>query len=117
METFAGDLAALMETRDSGRLLRGWWRSRPLYRPPRHETPGQSSADPRSPAADAENCGQSRRPANEGLRRYPRRLRCRPFAVLQEPRKRAVLWLQPAGREDLTGYDRLVLGPGYAGRP
>src|ERR1017187_745039 len=98
------------------RLLRGWWRSHPLYRSPRHETSGKSGADLRSPAADAEDGGQSRRPANEGLRRNPRRLRRRPIAILQGPRKRAVLRLQPAGREGLPGYDRLVLGPGYAGR-
>src|ERR1017187_5818662 len=102
---------------DSGRLLRGWWRSRPLYRSPRHETPGEGSADLRSPASDAEDGGQSRRPANKGLRRDPRRLRRWPFAVLQGPRQRAVLRLQPAGRKGLTGHDRLVLVSGHAGRP
>src|ERR1019366_1305797 len=62
MDTYADDLATLIETLDSGRLLRGRWRSCPLYRSPRQETRGQSSADLRSPAADAEDGGQSRRP-------------------------------------------------------
>ncbi len=39
------------------RLLRGRRRSRPVYRPPRHETGGQGRADFRRPAADAENGG------------------------------------------------------------
>jgi len=48
--------------------------------------------------------------------RNPRRLRRRPIPILQEPRQRAVLRLQPVGREGLAGHDRLVLVSGYAGR-
>ena len=123
MDTYADDLSrALIETLDlkrrrPDRLLRGRRRSRPLYRPPRHETGGQGRADLRRPAADAEDGGQSRRPADGGVRRDPPRLARRPLAVLQGSRQRPVLRGQPARRQGLAGHDRLVLAPGDAGRP
>ena len=59
--------------------------------------------------------GQSRRPADRGVRPAPRRRRRRPLAVL-EGSQPAVLRLQPAGREDLGRRARLVLAAGHDGR-
>ena len=122
MDTYADDLAAAHrnarpEGRRPDRLLHRRRRSRPLHRPPRHETRGQGGAGRRRPAADAEDGGQSRRPADRGVRRHPRRLHRRPLAALQGSRQRPVLRLQPAGRQGLAGHDRLVLAAGDAGRP
>ena len=60
MDTYADDLAALVEmldlkNADSRGPLHWRRRSCPLYRPPRHKTCGQSGADRRCAAADAED--------------------------------------------------------------
>ena len=60
MDTYADDLAELVEDtrpegRDPCRPLHRRRRSRPLYRPPRHEAGRQGRADRRHPAADAED--------------------------------------------------------------
>ena len=63
MDTFADDLAELVETLDlKGAVLvgfSGWRRSCPLYRPPRHQAGGQDRADCRGPALPAQDGGQS----------------------------------------------------------
>ena len=71
MDTYADDLAALVEAldlkrRDSRRPLHGRRRGRALHRPPRHEARGEGRADRRGAADDAEDGGQSRRPADGG---------------------------------------------------
>ena len=90
MDTYADDLAALVETldlqgRDPRRPLHRRRRSRALHRPPRHQARRQGRADRRDAAADAEDGGQSRRLADRGVRRHPRRRAGRPLAVLQGP--------------------------------
>ena len=64
MDTYADDLATLIETLDLKRTTlvgfsAGGGEVAPLYRSPRHETPGEGSADLRSPAADAEDGGNA----------------------------------------------------------
>ena len=106
MDTYADDLAELVETLDLkdaihvGHSTGGGEVARYIGR---HgtEARGQGRADRRRPAADAEDGGQSRRPADRGVRRHPRRRARRPFAVLQGSQP-AVLRLQPAGREGLA---------------
>ena len=119
MDTYADDLAdadrnARPQGRDPDRLLHRRRRSRSLHRPPRHEARGEGCADLGSAAADAEDGGQSGRPADRSVRRPPRRLHRRPFTALQGSRERPVLRLQPAGRQGLPGHDRLVLAAGNA---
>ena len=80
MDTYADDLAALVEAldlqeRDPRRPLDRRRRGGALHRPPRHEARRQGRADRRRAAADAEDRGQSRRPADGGVRRHPRRRR------------------------------------------
>ncbi len=120
MDTYADDLAELLEQarpqgRGDGRPFHRRRRSHALHRPPRHEARRQGRADRRRAAADAEDGGQSRRPADRGLRRHPRRRHGRPLAVLQGP-DGALLWLQPAGRQGLAGRARFVLAAGHDGR-
>ena len=55
----------------------------------------------RRAAADGEDGGQSRRPAQERVRRSAGAARRQPRAVLLRPAGGAVLRLQPAGRENL----------------
>src|SRR5674476_709828 len=122
METYADDLATLLEKLDLRRAILvgfsagGGEVARYIGR---HGTKRLAKAALISavPPLMLETAANPGRPANEDLRRHPRRLRRRPIAILQGPRKRAVLRLQPAGREGLTGHDRLVLVSGYAGRP
>ena len=81
MDTYADDLAALVETLDLKdgdpcRPLDGRRRSRALHRPPRHEARREGGADRRGAAADAEDGGQPGRPADGGVRRDPRRVSC-----------------------------------------
>ena len=69
MDTYADDLAELVEKLDLKRRhpcrsLHRRRRSRPLYRPPRHEARGQGRADRRGAAADAQDASQSRRHAD-----------------------------------------------------
>ena len=71
-------------------------------------------ADRRSPAIDVEDGGESGRLPIEvfdGSATRPRR----PLAVFQRP-QRAVLRLQPTGREGLAGRARIVLAAGNDGR-
>ena len=73
MDTYADDLAALVEALDlkdarPRRPLHRRRRSRPLHRPPRHQARGQGRADQRGAAADAQDRRQPRRPADRGVR-------------------------------------------------
>ena len=66
LDTYADDLAALVEALDLTRCdpcrpFHRRRRGRALHRPPRHRARGQGGADRRDPAADAEDGGQSRR--------------------------------------------------------
>ena len=66
MDTYADDLAELVadarpEECDPRRPLHRRRRSRPLYRPPRHQARRQGRADRRGAAADAQDARQSRR--------------------------------------------------------
>ena len=78
MDTYADDLAELIEALDLhdavlvGPLHRRRG-GRPLHRPSRHLPGGQGCAGRRRAAADAEDRRQSRRAADRGLRRHPRR--------------------------------------------
>ena len=90
-------------------------RSRPLYRPPRHEACGQGRADRRGAAADAQDEHHSRRLADGGVRADPRQRPCRSVAVL-EGSQHAVLRLQQAGRKALGGRARIFLAPEHDGR-
>ncbi len=92
MDTYADDLAALIETLDLQRHhpRRPFDRRRrgdPLHRPPRHRARRQGGPGRRHPAPDAEDRGQSRRPADRGIRRHPRRRRGGSLAVLQGPER------------------------------
>ena len=71
MDTYADDLAALVEAldlknADPRRPLHRRRRSRPLHRPPWHQARGQGRADQRRAAADAEDRRESRRAADGG---------------------------------------------------
>ena len=73
LDTYADDLAELVaEARPQGRDPRRPFhrrrRGRPLHRPARHQARRQGRADRRDPAADAQDAGQSRRPADRGVR-------------------------------------------------
>ena len=90
MDTYADDLAALVEALDLtdaihvGHSTGGGEVARYIGR---HGTDArrQGRADRRGAAADAEDRGQSRRSADRGVRRHPRRRARRPLAVLQGP--------------------------------
>ena len=120
MDTYADDLAALVEALDlqgrgPRRPLHRRRRGRPLHRPARHRARRQGRADRRHPAADAQDPGQPRRHADRGVRQAARRRRHRPLAVLEGPQP-AVLRLQPARRQDLGGRARVVLAAEHDGR-
>ena len=59
----------------------------------------QAGADRRRAADHGEDGGQSRRPADRGIRRPAPAARRQPRAVLSRSRERSLLRLQPAGRE------------------
>ena len=120
MDTYADDLAALVEALDLQergpcRPLHRRRRGRPLHRPPRHQARRQGGADRRRPAADAEDPGQSRRPADRGVRPAARRRPGRPLAVLQgSERCRSTATTGP-GAKVSRGGARLVLAAGHDG--
>ena len=64
---------------------------------------GQGGAHRRGAAADAEDRGQSRWPADRGVRRLPRRHRLQPGPVLPRRRRRPVLRVQPPGSDGVRG--------------
>ena len=100
MDTYADDLACLIDTLDLRDLtlvgpLHRRRRDRPLRRPARHRPGRQARAGLRRAAADAAHRRQPRGPADRGVRRDPRRRGRRPVAALPRPRRRAVLRPQP----------------------
>src|SRR5438552_3896584 len=103
------------EGRDPRRPLDRRRRGRALHRPPRHDARRAGRADRRRDAAHAENCRESRRLADGGVRPDPRQRARRPCAVLQGP-DGALLRRGPAGGEGLARAARLLLAPGHAGR-
>ena len=122
MDTYADDLATLVEAldlkrRDPRRPLDRRRRGGPLHRPPRH---GRGS--PRRSCIGAVPPLMLKTPANpsglpievfDGIRAG---VDSRSLAVLQGP-QRAVLRRQPGRRQGLAGGARRVLAAGHAGRP
>ena len=110
MDTYADDLAELVETLDLknaihvGHSTGGGEVARYIGR---HGTKRVAKAVliGASAAADAQDGGQSRRPADRSVRRAPRQCPRRPLAVLQGS-EHAVLRLQQAGRQDFGGRAR-----------
>ncbi len=106
MDTYADDLAALVEKLDLkdaihvGHSTGGGEVARYIGR---HGTKRVAKAVliGAIPPLMLKTRGQSRRPADRGVRRAPRRRPRRPLAVLEGPEP-AVLRLQPAGRQDLA---------------
>ena len=120
MDTYADDLAALVEAtgpagRHPRRALHGGWRSRSLHRPTRHRPRREGGSDRCHSTADAEDAGQSGRPADRGLRRHPHEGPRRSLPVLQGPGG-AILRRQPTRIAGVAGPPRFVLAPGHAGR-
>ena len=76
----------------------------------------QAGADRRRAADHGEDAGQSRRPADRGVRRLAQAARRQPRAVLPRSRERPVLRLQPAGREAVAGRHPQLVAPGHDGR-
>ena len=120
LDTYADDLAALVETLDLknaihvGHSTGGGEVARYIGR---HGTKRVAKAvliGAIPPLMLKTRC-QSRRLADRGVRRDPRRRPRRPLAVLEGPQP-AVLRLQPAGREDLGRRARIVLAAGDDGR-
>ena len=119
MDTYADDLATLVEALDLkdaihvGHSTGGGEVARYIGR---HgtEARGQGRADRRGAAADAEDRRQSRRPADRGVRRHPRRRTGRPLAVLQgSDACRSTAPTGPAAKVS-QGRSRLVLAAGHA---
>ncbi|GAA0003404.1 hypothetical protein BRDID11002_34050 [Bradyrhizobium diazoefficiens] len=68
--------------------------------------PGGEGRDPlRGAAADGADRSQSRRPAEERVRRLPGATRRRPLGVLSRHRRRPVLRLQPSRRQTVGSGD------------
>ena len=121
MDTYADDLAALIETLDLrdvtlvGFSTGGGEVARYIGR---HGTGAgrQGRAGLRGAAVHAADRRQPRRRPDRGLRRDPRRLARRPLAALPGPRRRPVLRPQPPGRRRLAGHPRRLLAAGHAVR-
>ena len=118
MDTYADDLAALAEALDLknavhvGHSTGGGEVARYIGRHDRRVA--KAVADRRCGAADAPGRGQSRRPADVGLRRDPARRSGGPLAVLQGPRD-AVLRANRPGSKVSRGAAGDLLAPGDAG--
>ena len=122
MDTYADDLAALVETLDLsdaihvGHSTGGGEVARYIGR---HGTTGPSGGAPGAVLIGAVPPLMLQTPANpgglpiDGVRRDPRRRARRPLAVLQGPAG-ALLRLQPPERQGLRGLARLVLAAGHA---
>ncbi|WP_420837902.1 alpha/beta fold hydrolase [Bradyrhizobium zhanjiangense] len=59
---------------------------------------------------------QSRRPAEERVRRSPGATRRQPYAILSRPPRGSFLWLQPSRRQAVGGGDPELVAPGHDGR-
>ena len=121
MDTYADDLVgadreARPEERDSRRALDRRRRGRALHRPPRRRPRQgprrQGGARRRRAAAHAEDGRESRRAADRGLRRLPRRAAGRPGAVLPGRPHGPVLRLQSSRREGVAGHHRQLVAAG-----
>ena len=94
MDHYADDLAAVdgasrSEERRACRPFHRRRRGGALYRPPRREPRGQGGDHQRGAAADGEDGGQSRRPAQGGVRRSAGAARRQPLGVLSRRCRRA----------------------------
>ena len=110
MDTYADDLAELftaLDLKDATMIGHSTGGGEVARYIGRHGTKrvAQGGADGRGAADHAEDRGQSRRPADGGVRRLPQGLPRRPRAVLPGCRQRPLLRLQPARREGLAGAD------------
>ena len=107
MDHYADDLAALTDTSRSPRCharrpLDRWGRGRPLHRPPRREPGRQGGPHQLGAAPHGADRRQSRRPAEERLRRPAGPAGRQPLRVLPGPALGTLLRLQPARRRALT---------------
>ena len=68
------------------------------------------------PPLMVKTAGQSRRPSQGSIRRIAGAARGQSLGILSRASGRAVLWLQPAGRESLGGRYRELVAPGHDGR-
>ena len=119
MDTYADDLAALIETLDlrgvdPRRVLDRRRRGRALHRPPRHRARRRRRAGLRRPALHAQDRRQPGRRPDRGVRRAPRRIDRRPSTALPRPRGRPLLRQQPSRSERLAGHARQLLAAGHA---